>query len=229
MSTLFWNEPQITILASTSLDASPNPIFAQWTTNDSGEQAAVDILPEVGGRVCYDSFGKGRKSNKEYLGNIIDHGHLSVIEHSSVTFGLRGISRACSHEIVRHRHLSFSQRSQRYCTEISFVMHPALPPEQAVYFRAAMVRVKHDYEMLLGQGSKEAARMILPNATATEMVITGNMRAWREFVQKRAILAADPEIRQVAFRIGKALKELAPNTFQDMIFEPDNCIKFLPS
>lgn len=192
-----------------------------------------DALAEFAGRVCYDSFGKGRKTNQEYLANILDKQHYSVVEHGSVTFFLEGISRACSHEIVRHRHLSFSQRSQRYCTEIDFVLHPGLSAEQSAYMQAEALRTKHVYESLLkdnpgAKAAKEAARMILPNMVETKMVVTGNLRAWREFVIKRGSLAADAEIRGLACVILHKLKEIAPNTFQDLEVA-DGAVRTIPT
>jgi thymidylate synthase (FAD) len=213
-----WEEPEVEVLAYSRLNGGP---FG-WTTNDEGHVSPLDALPEIGGRVCYLSYGKGRKSNREYLANILAQGHESVLEHSVVTFGIRGISRSCSHEVVRHRHLSFSQTSQRYVTQVDFVKPPNYPTEVMDEFSAYCSGVGEVYkealELLPGVGkeNREVSRFILPNCTATNMVVTGNLRTWRHFCKIRGGVQADAEIRKLAHVIFMKLRALAPNVFQDM-------------
>lgn len=215
-----WKEPSVCILAYTQLSSDGNKDFSSWVA--SQEIGSLDEIPEVAGRVCYDSFGKGRKTNKEYLGNIIQKEHFSVLEHSVITVGIQGISRACSHELVRHRHFSFSQRSQRYCREVAFVAHPNLSPEQVDWLAMeASHRIIPAYERLQAdlpdtKGGQEVARMLLPNYTETKMVVTGNLRTWREFFLKRGTIHADAEIRRLAVAILKLIKPYAPNALQDL-------------
>lgn len=203
-----------------------------WTTDACGGQA----LAEYAGRACYQSFDKPNPktaTNKGYLRNIIDIGHESVLEHGSVTFYVEGISRSCSHEVVRHRHLSFSQLSQRYVDEsdTEFVVPPLIAedPDLAADFEADMYRLRDLYAELADRLADEfpdlkrkeirqAARAVLPNATETKIVVTGNYRAWRHFVSLRATEAADVEIRALAVEILRQLKGVAPNVFQDFLF-----------
>lgn len=194
----------------------------------------VDELPEIAGRVCYQSWGRPNpktSSNKAYLANIIAQQHFSVLEHSSVTFWISGVSRSLTHELVRHRHLSFSQVSQRYVDESpestqDLVMHPQfagdhdwdLPISRTVLEARRLYR--EIVKDLTAKGvdrktARGAARSVLPNAVATELIVTGNMRTWRELLVKRLSPGADAEIRELAQLILVHLKEIAPNTFQD--------------
>lgn len=213
-----------------------------WDTDSYISQ--VDELAEVAGRTCYQSWGRPNEktaTNAGYLANILAQKHYSVLEHASATFYIEGVSRSFTHELVRHRHLSFSQLSQRYVDESEAVF--VVPPQLREYLderlesgvsAGATVRevlewlmdyARATYEELVdflvakGVNRKQArgaARSVLPNGTETKIVVTGNMRAWREFLEKRTTLAADEEIRAVAERIKMHLKKLAPNTFQDM-------------
>jgi thymidylate synthase (FAD) len=199
---------------------------------DSGE-----ALPEIGGRLCYMSFGKGRKTNKEYLDNIIKQRHFSVLEHSNWSFIITGVSRSFTHELVRHRHLSFSQLSQRYVDEseaepvtpsafaddarLVSVFNHAFGYAQGVYIGLVddLERKFKDIESPTERrkAARQAARAILPNATETKIMVTGNARAWREFVEKRNSPHADPEIQNVARELLRQLHLSAPNLFADMV------------
>lgn len=202
-----------------------------------GRAYAGQQLAEYAGRACYQSWSRPHAktaTNKGYLKNIIDIGHESVLEHGSVTFYVEGISRSCSHEVVRHRHLSFSQLSQRYVDEsdTEFVVPPLIAedPDLAADFEADMYRLRDLYAELADRLADEfpdlkrkeirqAARAVLPNATETKIVVTGNYRAWRHFVSLRATEAADVEIRALAVEILCQLKDVAPNVFQDFLFD----------
>ncbi len=198
--------------------------------------SAGPALAEIGGRVCYMSFGKGRKTNKEYLDNIIKQKHFSIMEHANWTFIITGVSRSFTHELVRHRHLSFSQLSQRYVDEshAEAIIPPALEGDAHLLstFNYAFDYAKGNYiglvaalEQKLGhiendterrKAARQAARAILPNAIETKIVVTGNARAWREFIEKRNSPHADPEIRRVAQEILSQLKLSAANLFSDL-------------
>lgn len=132
-----------------------------------------------------------------------------------------------THELIRHRHLSFSQLSQRFVDETlaEFVMPPALDNDEDRHWLSEVHIALETYHAiakrlqdkgLTRKQAREAARAVLPNATETRIVVTGNMRAWREFIAKRNTPAADAEIRELAREIQRQLTELAPNTFQDM-------------
>jgi len=205
-----------------------------WTTDATGGQA----LAEFAGRACYQSWSKpipATATNAGYLDHILQVGHLSVLEHSSATFYLTGISRSVTHELIRHRHFSFSQLSQRYLPAAGpAVVEPAViasDPELHALFTAAVDRSAEAYADLLAaleeraasapdgtlarKQARQAARSVLPNATTTAIVVTGNYRAWRHFIGMRATEAADVEIRGLAVAVLIELQALAPNVFAD--------------
>lgn len=214
----FWSKPAVQTLGVTKVNMG-HRAFGRWFTNDKGTFVAEpDFICELGGRVCYDSFGKNDKSNTQYISEIIEKKHFSVLEHASVTFGIQGISRACSHELVRHRRLSFSQRSQRYCKELEFVFHPSMAKDDRRWMRERAHEVMAEYKLWLTEvedtkKGREMARMMLPNYTETKMIVSGNLRAWMEFLDKRLSPAADAEIRQLARIILQNLRHEAPNVF----------------
>ncbi len=228
----FITEPDVRLLA-----------VAQWTLEELPEDAGAwecdkeaedgERLIEFAGRGCYRSWANpGRKSNAEYIRHIKEIGHLSVIEHASATLYFAGVSRSWSHEAVRHRLLSVSQESQRYveASEVNFVVPPAIRGTAAERdFRDACGEACGWYKALLrqlelsGQGpttsskklAREAARSVLPNATETRLVLTGNLRAWRWFCRMRARPEADAEMCDVACRVVEILKNVAPSVFSD--------------
>ncbi len=193
----------------------------------------IDLLGEQAGRLCYLSWDRPNPktaTNKGYLANIIAQSHFSVLEHSSATFYIDGITRNCTHELIRHRHLSFSEVSQRYVDvgEFPLVVHPGLADtlwgEEKVLADNLTANSKWLYRRLvdkltsIGKTRKEArqaARHVLPSGIETKILVTGNMRAWREVLAKRLSPAADAEIREVAQKILAHLRDIAPNTFQD--------------
>ena len=210
------------------------PPDVPWTTDASGGQA----LAEFAGRACYQSWNKpipATATNAGYLDHILQVGHLSVLEHSSATFYLTDISRSVTHELIRHRHFSFSQLSQRYLPASGpEVVEPdaiAADPELHALFQAAVAQSAQAYQDLLAgleerasqaadgtlarKQARQAARAVLPNATSTAIVVTGNYRAWRHFIGMRATEAADVEIRTLAVEVLRQLQELAPNVFAD--------------
>jgi thymidylate synthase (FAD) len=141
---------------------------------------------------------------------------------------LTGLSRSDSHEIVRHRHFSFSQQSQRYVLvepPYEIVIPPAILGEKEEDWLRDMAvdafdTAKMMTESLRKQGvprkqAAEAARAILPNCAATHMVITGNIRSWMEFISKRDHPAADASIQRVAAEINKILEAEFPEIFDE--------------
>jgi thymidylate synthase (FAD) len=185
---------------------------------------SIDDLAEQAGRLCYLSWDRPNPAtayNKEYLANIIAQSHFSVLEHASASFYIDGVTRNFTHELIRHRHLSFSEVSQRYVDvgEFPFVHHPGL---QGIEVRTKDVRDLYRtlMELLTLRGLKrkearQAARHVLPGGLETKILVTGNMRAWREVLQKRLSPTADAEFQLVAKEILGILKNIAPNTFQD--------------
>lgn len=195
--------------------------------------ADPDEMGEAAGRLCYRSFHRPNPKtawNADYLNNIKKEMHFSVLEHSSVTFYVAGVSRALLLELERHRHFSYSVVSQRYCdvSEDPFVEHPVLNDvsedlkkeigRHIAQSRDLYTRIVENLQEL-GHSRKEArgaARLILPEGTTTELFISGNLRAWREMIEKRNTKYADAEIRVFAQKVLRQLKRYAPNTFSDM-------------
>ncbi|WP_203654554.1 FAD-dependent thymidylate synthase [Actinocatenispora rupis] len=210
------------------------PADVAWETDADGGQA----LAEFAGRACYQSWDKPNPptaTNAGYLRHILEVGHLSVLEHGTVTFYLTGISRSLTHELIRHRHFSYSQLSQRYVPErTAAVVEPdviAADPElHARFVEGTDAAVRLYTELLEGlekkfadvpnatlrrKQARQAARSVLPNATETRIVVTGNYRAWRHFVGMRASEHADVEIRGLAVACLRELQQIAPNVFGD--------------
>jgi len=222
---------RVQLIARTEFLAPPD---VPWDTDAEGGQALV----EFAGRACYQSWSKPNPrtaTNAAYLSHVIDVGHFAVLEHASVTFYITGISRSCAHELVRHRHLSYSQLSQRYVPEddASVVLPPALegdPELQAVVLaaadasRAAYLELLSTLEarlddrpgaVLRRKQARQVARAVLPNDTETRIVVTGNYRAWRHFIAVRASEHADVEIRRLAIACLRELAAAAPAVFAD--------------
>lgn len=196
-------------------------------------------LVEFAGRNCYQSWQRpnpATAANADYIAHIIRQGHLSVLEHASVTFYVEGVSRSLLTELTRHRHLSPSVLSQRYVDEHGRTA-PVLPPlvegnplARSIITRAwsdaqdryeEVVRVL-DAENIPRKQVREAARSVLPQMTETRMVITGNHRAWREVIEKRNSPHADAEIHRFAHTLLTLLSGLAPAIYADMLNEEDD-------
>jgi thymidylate synthase (FAD) len=224
-------KPQVKLIAWTHFEP---PVDVPWSTDADGGQA----LAEFAGRACYQSWSKpnpATATNEGYLRHILEVGHLSVLEHGSVTFYFTGVSRSFTHELIRHRHFSYSQLSQRYVPERDARMvEPeviAADPELHKRFAAASEAAVQAYNDLLEgleakfadipnatlrrKQARQAARAVLPNATETRIVVTGNYRAWRHFIAMRASEHADVEIRELAVECLRQLLEAAPNVFRD--------------
>lgn len=223
--------PKVQLIAKTEFFP---PEGAPWTTDADGGEA----LAEFAGRACYQSWKKPNPktaTNAGYIDHIIEVGHLSVLEHGSVSFYITGISRSLTHELIRHRHFSYSQLSQRYVPEkdAAFVEPDVIAndPELHEKFLAAAQASVDAYTALLGglekkfsdvpsatlrrKQARQAARAVLPNGTETRIVVTGNYRAWRHFVAMRATEHADVEIRGLAIECLRELQKVAGNVFAD--------------
>ncbi|WP_027346021.1 FAD-dependent thymidylate synthase [Hamadaea tsunoensis] len=224
-------DPQVKLIAWTHFEP---PTDVPWSTDADGGQA----LAEFAGRACYQSWGKpnpATATNAGYLRHILEVGHLSVLEHGSVTFYFTGVSRSFTHELIRHRHFSYSQLSQRYVPEREAAMvEPSViaadPELHKMFTEASEAAVRAYNELLEGLEAKfadvpnatlrrkqarQAARAVLPNATETRIVVTGNYRAWRHFIAMRATEHADVEIRELAVECLRQLQGVAPNVFGD--------------
>ncbi|MDD5701358.1 MAG: FAD-dependent thymidylate synthase [Dehalococcoidales bacterium] len=178
-------------------------------------------LLERAGRICYASEDK-LGTNEKWLQTRIKQGHESLIEHASATFYIKA-SRALTHELVRHRIASYSQRSQRYIkeTKADYIIPPEISEntdsEAAQVFSQAMSAAWKAYRLLLSEGVKpEIARYVLPNACATDIVCTWNFREIRHIIKTRTSAAALPEMRAVAGKIADIMREQSPKVFGDL-------------
>ncbi|HEV2424481.1 MAG TPA: FAD-dependent thymidylate synthase [Terriglobia bacterium] len=202
--------------------------------------AAAEVLSEIAGRTCYMSFGKGRKSNQEYIENILSSKHGSVLEHAIWSLLITGVSRALTHELVRHRAgFGYSQLSQRYVDESDarYVVPPLYQQndELRARWQETVDLVRRAYENLAAatadyvqqqhpemaprdrrKWARQAARSILPNACETKIFVTGNSRAWRHFLELRGSIHADTEIRLLAVEVARVLTKESPNIFHDV-------------
>ena len=211
----------------------------------AGEDESVAIA-EVSARMCYMSYGKGRKDIADFINNLLNFKDGSVFEHINYGFIFTGVSRSLTHELVRHRAgFAFSQRSQRYVDESDsrFVIPPALvngnggSDHANSILTGALEKASEAYNELvdaLGEALpretfesatdhrkaiRQAARSVLPNATETKIFVTANVRAWRHFLEMRSSSFADTEIRNVAITVLEILQKEAPLLFGDFTFD----------
>jgi thymidylate synthase (FAD) len=229
--------PRVTLLAEPVFH-EPEHLAVQW----KGASSDGERIAEFAGRLCYMSqHNPAGRTTAEYLGNILRQGHGSVFEHTTYVLLLEGISRSCTHELVRHRAgFGYSQLSQRYVDEsrAAYVMPPAIQGSEALerewtaQMEAAQAAYVRAVEGLMGQYAwvedrvhrrkmaREAARSVLPNATETKIVVSGNVRAWRTMLELRLGEGAEMEIRRLAVAILRALQAKAPALFGDFEVYP---------
>ena len=180
-------------------------------------------LIEKAGRTSYMShFRITEDSHKAFCKKLIDLGHESPLEHAYATFSISGISRACSHQLVRHRLASYTQKSQRHTEEKDFPTYtpPSIANEVSGWqtYSRAIDHCKEAYKSLVAMGIPwEDARMVLPNAQTTDIVMTANFREWRHVIKLRVSKDAQMEIRFLIYRILEILIEKYPSIFEDLI------------
>src|ERR1051325_5871728 len=224
--------PRVTLIARPEF-VEPARLRVQW----QGDASAGQRLAEFAGRICYMSqHNPAHRSTAEYLENIKKQGHGSVLEHAVYVLLIEGISRSCSHELVRHRAgFGYSQLSQRYVDEshAAFVVPPAILGDgaleaewekqvaaaQAAYVQTVESLMKR-YEWVTDKihrrkMAREAARSVLPNATETKVVVSANARAWRTMLELRCGEGAELEIRRMAVACLRVLQREAPALFSD--------------
>jgi thymidylate synthase (FAD) len=162
-------------------------------------------------------LGKARRVVRRVTG----YGHESVIEHACFTFSLEGISRAMTHQLVRHRIASYTQQSQRYVaynTLGHYVVPPSISqnPKVKKIFENTLMQISKSYQKLLEHGiPKEDARFLLPNAAKTNIVVTMNARELRHFFRLRCCQRSQWEIREVAIEMLRQAKKVAPSLFEN--------------
>ena len=179
------------------------------------------------GRVCYKSEDLiTNESAKKFCENIIKRGHEAVLEHCSFTVKFI-VDRGVSHEIVRHRIASYCQESTRYCNyskdkfgnEITVIKPCFWDKSDSRYhsWMLAMDNAERLYFNLIEQGATpQEARSVLPNSLKTEVVMTANIREWRNFFKLRTSPSAHPQIREVAIPLLKELQTKIPVLFDDI-------------
>lgn len=202
-------------------------------------------LCKIAGQVCYMSFGAKRTFNaqaKRYFDNLKSSGHGSVFEHATFSLLLYGVSRSVTHELVRHRAgFAYSQLSQRYVSGrmLRFVERPEYLADEQLHaqFLQRIDRSASEYATLtrrllemqqegvdilsaeartdLRKKVQQCARSVLPNETEAPIVVTGNARSWRHFIEMRASAHAEIEIRNLALRVFLCLLQADPVLFED--------------
>jgi thymidylate synthase (FAD) len=168
------------------------------------------------------------KDQRRFVEKLVNMGHMSPIEHASFTFAIEGISRACSHQLVRHRLASYSQQSQRYVSEESgfdYVIPPLIKEDKELkrFFEDFMEKAQDAYNRLVrrlnekgveGESANQDARFVLPNAAETKIMVTMNARELLHFFRQRCCNRAQWEIRQMAVEMLKLAKNVAPVIFE---------------
>lgn len=212
----------------------------------------TEKLIAAAARLCYSDSGAANlmqdltdEKAADFVDMLSSIGHESVMEHASFTFGIEGISRACSHQLVRHRIASYSQKSQRYVSENEFeyIIPPEIEavPEAKAEFVDQMRSVAESYAKIadiltekhkadfMAQGvsekaaaskaakkANEDARFVLPNACETKIVVTMNVRSLFNFFRHRCCNRAQWEIRELAVEMYKLCYAAAPNVFKNI-------------
>jgi thymidylate synthase (FAD) len=185
-------------------------------------------------KLCYSASGMEdlkqkieTKDQEAFVERLASIGHLSPVEHISFTFGIEGISRACSHQLVRHRVASYSQQSQRYVREeqFDFIIPPSIKQDAALIqeYTKCMADAQENYTRVLkrleelgyrGEAGQQDARYLLPNAAETKIIVTMNARELLHFFRVRTCNRAQWEIRAMAERMLALAKRTAPTIFE---------------
>ncbi|KXZ38960.1 thymidylate synthase (FAD) [Alkalithermobacter thermoalcaliphilus JW-YL-7 = DSM 7308] len=209
-------------------------------------------LIAMAAKLCYSPVGVSEieknltdEKIEKFLNMLLDLGHESPIEHVNFTFAVEGISRSCSHQIVRHRIASYSQQSQRYVKldQFEYIIPPeieaipqakekfikAMENDQKTYDELVQILTKKHYDNFIkdGKTEKEAkllsqkkaiedARYVFPNACETKLVFTMNARTLFNFFKHRCCERAQWEIRQLAIQMLKQVRKVAPNVFKNI-------------
>jgi thymidylate synthase (FAD) len=242
------HEPSIYVVGRQTLDSDEVRRFLEdhETAWETDSERGSELIVELAGRVCYMSFGdrQFRKTNQDYVGNLINQGHGSVLEHAVWDLLITGVSRSLTHELVRHRAgTGISQLSQRYVDESTAdFVEPAViagdPALHAIWQQS--VEQSHQAYSALVEGlsahvkqhhpdlgrvarqkmAREAARSVLPNATETKVLFSANARALRWIITLRGSEGAEPEIRRLAVKLARVMRDEAPNLFGDLEIVP---------
>lgn len=194
-------------------------------------QLDVDRILWTAARTCYsnkspvelyaNSLSKSKEELEEVILKTLDYGHLSIVEHCNFNILIEGVSRALTHQLVRHRHCTFSQQSQRYCKTDKEGFDYVVPDNIANIpflknnFEAAMYSLSELYNILIENGIQpEDARSVLPNACCTNIVLTCNLRELIHICNERLCTCAQTEIRILFNEIAKQVISFIPWTFK---------------
>lgn len=222
---------KVTLIAKPQWCAPPDMEQVQRCRPDQLQGTDGEKVAEFAGRLCYDSFGRGRDSDA-FAANILESGHVNVLYHAHFVLLVEGVSRNLSHELVRH-HVGFSpsQRSTRYCDERDspLVHHPELGPvdELPGALQVSLMRLDAAWRatyadvvthmMDLGRDRKTAqgaAARYLPNGVETELVWSGNAGAFLQMLPRRSIpKVVDAEFVDVAREMWRVMREQMPAYF----------------
>lgn len=217
--------PAVQLLAHTKIDEKA---VGEWMGIQDASTDAETLLT-MAGRNCYRSFHRPNEAtydDADYLRRtLFDRGHFSIAEHATATLYFTGVSRAFLAELTRHRHLSFSVESQRFINAngANIVLPPAMrdlnEEEQDGFLLLAEESIE-DYKAIQAalnhlpkKQRNEAARALLPNCVETRMVVTANLRAWHEVIDRRTKPDADAEMQQVMRLAKQALHAVSPVIF----------------
>jgi thymidylate synthase (FAD) len=237
-------EPTVYLVGRQTVDEGEIDRFladhgVSWQTDT---EVAGEHLAEVAGRLCYMSFARPRPGgNKAYIDHILEVGHGSVLEHPVWNLVFVGLSRSCTHELIRHRAgWGYSQLSQRYVDEsVAEYVEPDCIANDPELHRVWLEAVAQSHRAYLALTAKlqdtfkdepdrtlrrklarQAARSVLPNATETKIFVTANARALRHFIELRASRHAEPEIRKLAVKVLELMRHEAPHLFNDYQLVP---------
>lgn len=218
--------PAVQLLAHTRIDEKT---VGEWMGIQDASTDAETLLT-MAGRNCYRSFHRPNPATYEdelYLRRtLFTQGHMSIAEHATATLYFTGVSRAFLAELTRHRHLSFSVESQRFidADNINIVVPPAVRASEDPYVLrnfsnaadeaiTAYMIARDELEDLTKKKRNEAARGLLPNCVETRMVVTANLRAWHEVIDRRTQPDADAEMQQVMRMAHEVLNSVSPVIF----------------
>lgn len=218
-------EPRVTLLAHTKIN---DVAISEWMDIQDFSTDAETLLT-MAGRNCYRSFhrpNEATRNDADYLQRTLSgQGHWSISEHATATLYFTGVSRAFLTELTRHRHLSFSVESQRFINagDANIVLPPAIrdrdeeTQDRFIWSANQSIAAYEDTQIALRNLPKkqrnEAARGLLPNCIETRMVVTGNLRAWHEVIQRRTQPDADAEIQEVMRLAARQLHTVSPVIF----------------
>lgn len=227
-------EPHVQLIGHTQLSDNlvPGGVMNSLQMDHQDGATDAETVIEYAGRNCYRSFHRPNPATRkvsDYLERtLFDQKHFSIAEHVQITVEVTGVSRAWTHEMVRHRAFKFSQESQRFIDMEDFEV--VLPPafrgdwilegevdEALTGVAAAYGRIVEEllYRGKTRKQAREAARAILPNAAATGIVISGDIRSWIFMLDRRLRPDADAEFQEVAKLMLEAITPVAPSIFEE--------------